>query len=92
VKVRTRSNCLFGAIAIKRQLGGKLEWIPGWRSTGGRNPGGWLGFVNNPWGHFRVRLEDALWSYSAFNKNLPVWNQLWFQGYAKRRELNNESR
>ena len=92
MKVALRSNCLFGAIAIKRQLGGKLEWHPGWRSTGGRNPGGWVGFINNPWGHFRVRLGNALWSYSAFDKNLSVWRQLWFQGYAKCREITNENR
>jgi len=86
MKVSTRSNCLFGAIAIKRQLGGKLEWHPGWQKAG------WRSFLGNPWGHFRVRLDDVIWSYSAFNKSMPVWNQLWFRGYAKRRELNNESR
>ena len=86
MKVSVRSNCLFGAIAIKRQLGGRLEWRAGWRRHG------WRGFLANPWGHFRVRLGDALWSYSALNKNLPVWNQLWFQGYAKCREITNESR
>ena len=86
VRVPVKSNCLFGAIAIKRQLGGKLEWRPGWHR------GGWGGFLGNPWGHFRVRLDDAIWSYSAFNKDMSVWNQLWFQGYAKCRELNNEGR
>ena len=86
MKAPIKSNCLFGALAIKRQLGGKLEWRPGWYRDG------WRGFLGNPWGHFRVRLGDALWSYSAFNKSMPVWNQLWFQGYAKRREITNEGR
>ena len=86
MKVALRSNCLFGAIAIKRQLGGKLEWQPGWQKAG------WRSFLGNPWGHFQVRLDNALWSYSAFNKDMPVWNQLWFQGYIKRREITNESR
>ena len=92
MKVAVRSNCFFGALTIRRQLGGKLEWIPGWRQAGHRHPGGWVGFVNNPWGHFRVRLGDTLWSYSALDKNLSVWRQLWFQGYAKCREITNESR
>jgi hypothetical protein len=92
MKVAVRSNCLFGAVAIKRQLGGKLEWRAAWKPTGGRNPGGWPGFINNPWGHFRVRLGDTLWSYSPLgNKSLSVWRQLWFQGYAKCREVTNES-
>ena len=71
MKVAVRSNCFFGAVAIRRQLGGKLEWIPGWKPVGYR-PGGWTGFFNNPWGHFRVRLNNHLWSYSALDKNLPV--------------------
>ena len=86
VKVSEKSNCLFGAIAIKHQLGGKLEWRPGWRRDG------WRGFLGNPWGHFRVRLGDVLLSYSAFDKNLSAWRQLWFRGYVKKREVVNESR
>ncbi len=86
MKVAVRSNCLLGAIMIKHQLGGKLEWRPGWHRNG------WKGFLGNPWGHFRVRLGNSLWSYSALDKNLSVWRQLWFQGYAKCREIINESR
>jgi len=86
MNVPVRSNCLFGAISIKRQVGGILEYIPGWKKAG------WRSFLGNPWGHFRVRLGDAFWSYSALNKNMPVWNQLWFQGRLKKRELNNETR
>jgi len=77
MKVPVRSNCLLGAIAIKRHVGGKLDWRPGWRR------GGWKGFVGNPWGHFRVRLGNTIWSYSTFDKDMPMWNQLWFRGYVK---------
>jgi len=74
------SNCLFGAIAIRRRLGGKLNWRPGWTQ------GGVHGFLGNPWGHFRVRLPDGtILSYSSKDKNLAWWKQLWFQGYIKRR-------
>jgi len=75
--VSDKSNCFLGAIAIKRQVGGKLDWRPGWRRAG------WRGFLGNPWGHFRVRLGDTLMSYSTLDKNMPVWNQLWFRGYIK---------
>jgi hypothetical protein len=86
MKVPVRSNCLVGALVIKRQLGGKLEWQPGWEKSG------WRSFLGNPWGHFRIRLGNSLWSYSAFNKNMPVWNQLWFQGCVKKQEVVNEDR
>jgi hypothetical protein len=86
MKAPVRSNCLFGAVAIKRQVGGKLEWQPGWQTAG------WKSFLGNPWGHFQVRLGDAIWSYSALDKNMSVWNQLWFQGCTKRRELTSENR
>ena len=77
MKVGDKSNCFLGAIAIKRQVGGKLDWRPGWRRDG------WRGFLGNPWGHFRVRLGDTLMSYSTLDKDMPVWNQLWFRGYIK---------
>jgi len=80
-QVGEKSNCFFGAIAIKHQLGGKIEWRPGWRRDG------WSGFLGNPWGHFRVRLDNLLLSYSALDENLSVWRQLWFRGYVKRREV-----
>jgi len=74
-----KSNCLLGALAIKRRLGGKLDWRPGWRR------GGFEGFIGSPWGHWRVRLPNGTWlSYSAADKRLPVWKQLWFDGYIKR--------
>ncbi|HIL98600.1 MAG TPA: hypothetical protein EYG51_22235 [Pseudomonadales bacterium] len=78
-----KSNCFLGAIAIRRQLGGRLEWRPGWSEPGR----GWRGFLSNPWGHFCVRLPDGTtMSYSAIDKNLPVCRQLWFAGRVKRRE------
>ena len=74
-----KSNCFFGALAIKHRLGGRLDWRPGWRRDG------WRGFLGNPWGHFRVALPDkTLLSYSARDKDMPVWSQLWFCGYIKR--------
>jgi len=79
------SNCLFGAIFIQRRFGGKLVWSPGWK-RGDRNRGGWDGFLGNPWGHFRVCLPDGtILSYSAKDKNLAWYHQLWFKGYIKRR-------
>jgi len=72
-------NCLVGALIIKRRLGGKIDWRSGWKNAG------WHGFLGNPWGHFRVILPTGVaLSYSSPNKDLPVWNQLWFQGYIKR--------
>lgn len=76
------SNCLLGALAIQRRLGGKLDWRPGWAR------GGWNEFVGNPWGHFRVVLPDGTrLSYSSRNKDLEWWKQLWFQGYVKRKSI-----
>ena len=76
------SNCLFGAIALRRRFGGKLSWRSGWERDG------WEGFLGNPWGHFRVCLSDGTFlSYSAKDKNLAWYNQLWFEGYIKRRTI-----
>ena len=86
MKVADKSNCFLGALAIRRQIGGKLEWRPGWHRDG------WRGFLGNPWGHFRVRLDNILLSYSAFDKNISVARQLWFCGYIKQREALNASR
>jgi len=74
-------NCLFGALAIKRRLGGKICWRPGWRQSGG-----WYSFLGSPWGHFGVRFPNGtVLSYSSPNKDISVWNQLWYQGYVRRR-------
>jgi hypothetical protein len=60
-------------------MGGEIDWRPGWRR------GGWSEFLGNPWGHFRVRLVDGtMLSYSANDKNLAWWRQLWFVGSIKR--------
>jgi hypothetical protein len=73
------SNCLFGALSIRRRLGGMIDWRPGWTR------GGWSGFLGNPWGHFRVRLSDGtILSYSARDKDLSWRRQLWFDGRIKR--------
>jgi hypothetical protein len=73
------TNCLFGALAIQRRLGGKIDWRAGWKQEG------WHSFIINPWGHFRVILPNgSILSCSSINKALPVWNQLWFRGYIKR--------
>jgi hypothetical protein len=73
-------NCLLGALVIRVRLGGKLSWRPGWRKDG------WHGFLGNPWGHFRVTLPNgAILSYSAKDKNLAWYRQLWFKGCVKRR-------
>jgi len=80
-----KSNCLLGALAIRRRLGGKLNWRPGWRRDG------FYGFLGSPWGHWRVRLPNGtLLSYSAADKRLPVWKQLWFGGYIKRIRIVSE--
>jgi hypothetical protein len=74
------SNCLLGAVAIQRRFGGRLDWRPGWKRDG------WEGFLGNPWGHFRVVLSDGtVMSYSAKDKELAWWKQLWFKGRVKRR-------
>jgi len=74
------SNCLLGAILIRRRFGGKLKWRSGWSRDG------WGGFLGNPWGHFRVLLPNgAILSYSSEDKNLSWYQQLWFAGYVKRR-------
>ncbi len=81
MKIPIKSNCLLGAIIIKAQLGGKIEWRSGWKKAG------WRGLVANPWGHFTVRTDDAIWSYSALDKDISAWGQLWFKGYLKKREI-----
>ena len=79
VKPALKSNCFLGALAINRRLGGSLQWRSGWKR------GGVSGFLGNPWGHFRVKLQDGtLLSYSAHDKNMSVWKQIWFDGYIKR--------
>ena len=79
-----KSNCLFAALAIKKRLGGKIEWRSGWRRDWKWSKR-WRGFLGSPWGHFRIRLQDdTLLSYSAYDKDMPVWRQLWFSGYIKR--------
>jgi len=78
VLVPAKSNCLFGALLIRRRLGGRLSWRPGWKRRG------WRGFLGNPWGHWRVEMPDgSILSYSTLDKEMPVWNQLWFKGYLK---------
>ena len=74
-----KSNCFVGALIIRRRLGGRLSWRPGWRR------GGVHGFFGNPCGHFSVELRDGtLLSYSAHDKDMSVLRQLWFRGYIKR--------
>ena len=70
----SRSNCLFGALYIRARLGGKLSWRAGWKKDG---VGGFLG---NPWGHWRVLYKGRVLSFSADNKNLTWWRQVWFEG------------
>ena len=75
-----KSNCLLGAIGIKRHMGGQLRWRPGWMC--GRK--GWFGFIDNPWGHFWIDLPDgSTASCSAIDKDLSVLHQLWFHGFVK---------
>jgi len=82
----SNSNCFFGAVAIKRRLGGRLKWRSGWHK------GGWQGFLDSPWGHFQVQLGNTLLSYNPDKESLSAWRQLWFQGHIKRRRAKNESR
>jgi hypothetical protein len=71
------SNCLLAAVAIRRRFGGKILWRPGWRRDGVR------GFLGNPWGHFAVHVDDMIMSYSAKDKRLAWWRQVYFDGYIK---------
>gem|GEM_PF-4212172 len=83
----SRSNCLLGAIAIRRRFGGRLDWRAPWGEPGQ----GWRGFLGNPWGHWRVMMPNGdVLSYSAYNKDISVFRQLWFQGRIKR--VKNEGR
>ena len=89
MRIGRRSNCFLGAVAIRRRMGGKLDWRPGWEKPGSRLEG----FLGNPWGHWRVVAPNGdILSYSTLDKNLSVWRQLWFEGYIKRRGSINENR
>ena len=85
--IGNRSNCFFGALTIRWRFGGEMSWRSGWKKAG------WASFVQGPWGHWRVKMPngDSL-SFSAHDKDLSIWQQLWFNGYIKRREAVNESR
>ena len=77
----SRSNCLFGAFYIRARLGGSLSWRPGWRGPSNNpNGSGWEGFLGNPWGHWRVLYKGRVLSFSADDKNLAWWRQVWFEG------------
>ena len=89
MKLSSKSNCLLGAIAIKYRLGGKIEWRSGWRKDWAW-PKRCRGLLGNPWGHFRVRLGNYYLSYSTKKKDLSAWNQLWFDGYIKRKIVSFE--
>ena len=90
--IGNRSNCFFGALTIRWRFGGEMQWshplLGHWRKERG-----WGGFFDSPWGHWRVNMPngDSL-SFSPHNKELPIWQQLWFKGHIKRREVVNESR
>ena len=81
-----RSNCLLAAIAIKRRFGGRIRWVHPllghWRQERG-----WRGFFDSPWGHWSVHLPSGtMLSFSAKNKKLPIWQQLWFTGRVERKK------
>ena len=84
-----KSNCLLGAIIIRHRFGGKIEWC--YWIFKPKQSWPWnkrlKGFRSNPWGHYRVRVNDHYLSYSSKNKNLPICNQLWFSGYIKRKKV-----
>lgn len=66
-----KSNCLLGALFIRRHFGGELKWRKPRRGC--------------PWGHFYVLLQSGhKLSYSAIDKNISSMSQLWFEGYIKR--------
>tara|TARA_Y100000310_G_scaffold254345_1_gene261403 strand:- start:631 stop:864 length:234 start_codon:yes stop_codon:yes gene_type:complete len=74
-----KSNCLLGALVIKRRAGGIIVWRPGWSEPGV----GWHGFLGNPWGHWSVLAHGRVLSFSTPNKNLVWYKQLWFEGNLK---------
>jgi hypothetical protein len=78
-----RANCLIGALIIRRHLkGGRILWRPGWSEPGQALSG----FLQCPWGHFRVLAEDgSSLSYSPERKDLSPLGQLWFKGRLKSR-------
>ena len=95
-----KSNCLLGALLIMWRFGGRLRWRPGWDRAGWYGPyHRWYGFIDNPWGHFRVQLGNKMLSYSSLNTGKhkyqfdkhPVLRQLWFAGYVKCTELKEEN-
>jgi len=72
-----KSNCLLGALTIKRRVGGIIVWRPGWHRDG------FVGFLGNPWGHWRVLVAGRILSYSTDDKNLAWFKQLYFSGKLK---------
>jgi len=77
--MKTTSNCLLGALAIRKRLGGTMEWRPGWHRDG------FWGFIGSPWGHWSVTLADGTrLSYSTHRNDLQWWQQLKFRGYIKK--------
>ena len=79
-----KSNCLLGALAIKRRVGGIIVWRPGWRGPSSHPGGpGLHGFLYNPWGHWRVLVHGRILSFSTKDKNLAWYKQLWFEGSLK---------
>ena len=73
-----KSNCLLGVLVAQRRLGGKLGWWPGWSD-------GWDVFMDHPWGHFYLDVDERTrLHFAAYDKNLPWWRQLWFEGRYRR--------
>lgn len=71
-----KSNCLVWAICYWFVFGGKISWRPGWRR-------GWHYFPSNPFGHWRIKVGGKVGSFQPYNRELPVWRQLWFDGYVE---------
>jgi hypothetical protein len=69
----TKSNCLCIILIAQRRLGGQIKWWPGWNK-------GWKSWSDNPWDHFYLELSNGTClHFSAENKNLLWWQQLWFK-------------
>jgi hypothetical protein len=67
-------NCLIGALIIKARLKSKVEFK--WRAP--------KSIFCDPWGHFYIICGNRKISWSSKNKNLSIFNQLWFHdGYLK---------
>ena len=68
-----KSNCLLGALAIRRRLGGKLDWRPGWRR------GGFEGYIK------RTRAKYVKSWYNIREHNQPRKNMtfhlIWHSQY-----------